>query len=88
LTDQLLDHLVGDGEHPWWHLDAERSRHLQVDDKLEFGRLQHWQIGGLGALEDAAGINTDTKPRCVAVQQVVGYWNILRMRNDCAEFQS
>jgi len=35
----LLDHLVGDGEHRWRHLDAKRSRRLQVDDELEFGQL-------------------------------------------------
>src|SRR5271166_4552521 len=55
----LLDHLVGDGEHPRGHLDAERARRLQVDDKLEFGRLQHRQIGGLDALEDAARVDAD-----------------------------
>src|SRR6202011_2863439 len=61
----LLDHLVGDGEHPWRHLDAERSRRLKVDDELEFGRLQHRQVGGLGALEDAAGMDADlTKHFC------------------------
>ena len=59
MLDQLLDHLVGDGEHCWWHLDAELSRRLQVDGELEFGRLQHRQVGWLGALEDAAGIGAD-----------------------------
>src|SRR4030095_14240435 len=43
-----FDHLIGDGDHPWRHLDAERSRRLKVDDELEFGRLQHWQVGGPG----------------------------------------
>jgi hypothetical protein len=33
----LFNDLVGDGEQPWWHLDAERSRSLKVDDKLELG---------------------------------------------------
>src|SRR5262249_17495824 len=32
---------------------------MKVDDELEFGRLQHRQITGLGALEDAAGIDAD-----------------------------
>ena len=58
-----LDHLVGDGEHPWRHLDAERSRSLKVDDKLEFGRLQHRQVGGLRALEDVASIDADLTKR-------------------------
>ena len=34
-------------------------RRLQVDDELEFGRLQDRQVGGLGALEDVAGIDAD-----------------------------
>ena len=32
---------------------------LQVDDELELGRLHDRQVGGLGALEDAAGIDAD-----------------------------
>jgi len=38
-SDPLLDHLVGNCEQRWWHLDAERSCRLQVDDELELGRL-------------------------------------------------
>ncbi len=41
------------------HLDAERPSRLQVDDELEFGRLQDRQVCGLGALEDAADIGAD-----------------------------
>jgi hypothetical protein len=52
----LFDNLIGDREHPWRHLDAERSRRLKVDDELEFGRLQHRQVGGLLALEDAVDV--------------------------------
>ena len=59
----LFDHLVGDGEHPWRHLDAEGSRRMKVDDELELGQLQHRQLGGLGALEDAAGIDTELTKR-------------------------
>jgi len=33
----LFNHLVGDGENRRRHLDADRSRRLQVDDELEFG---------------------------------------------------
>jgi hypothetical protein len=32
---------------------------LEVDDELEFCRLHDRQVGGLGALEDAAGIDAD-----------------------------
>src|SRR5215471_10980026 len=55
----LLDHLVGNGKYGWRHLDAECSRGLHVDDELEFGRLQHRQVSGLGAFEDIAGIDAD-----------------------------
>jgi hypothetical protein len=30
---------------------------VQVDDELEFLRLHDWQVGGFGALEDAADID-------------------------------
>src|SRR5215216_3189284 len=55
----LLDHLVGEREHPWRYVDSERPRCLNVDDKLELRRLQYWQIGGLSALEDAASIGAN-----------------------------
>src|SRR5215204_5029051 len=55
----LLDHLVGEREHPWRYVDSERPRCVNVDDKLELRRLQHWQIGRLGALEDAASIGSN-----------------------------
>lgn len=35
-----FNHLVGDGKHRRWHLDAEHSRRLQIDEKLELGRFQ------------------------------------------------
>jgi len=45
--------------------DSERPGCLQVDEKLEFGRLQHWQVGGLRALEDLtahyAGLTKPTR---------------------------
>ena len=37
------------------HGEAECPRRLQVDDELEFGRLQDRQVGELGALEYWAG---------------------------------
>jgi hypothetical protein len=46
----LFDDLVRDGDYTWRHLDAEHSRRLKVDDELEFGRLQYWQVGGFGPL--------------------------------------
>src|SRR5262249_9635319 len=55
----LFDHFVRDGHYPWRQLDAEHSGRLKVDDELEFGRLQHWQVGGFGPFKDAAGIDAD-----------------------------
>ena len=40
-------------------VEAKRLGGLEVDDELEFGRLHHRQVGRLGALEDAAGIDAD-----------------------------
>jgi hypothetical protein len=54
-----FNYLIGDGKHCRRHLDAERSCRLQIDEKLELGRLQHRQIGGPRALEYAAGIDAD-----------------------------
>jgi hypothetical protein len=42
-TGRLLDHLVGDGEQRWRHVEAERICGLQVDDQLEFSRLLDWK---------------------------------------------
>ena len=41
------------------HSMPSALRRFQVDDELEFGRLQHRQVGRLGALEDVAGIDAD-----------------------------
>ena len=51
-----FDRLVGDGEHRWRHLNAKCARRLQVKDEIELGRLQHREIGGPMALDDAAEI--------------------------------
>jgi hypothetical protein len=52
-----LDHLVGAGEQRRRHFQAERPGRLQVYDKLEFGRLQDRQVGGLRALEELTRVN-------------------------------
>ena len=43
-------------------IQAERLAGLQIGDQLEGGRLLHRQVGGLGALKDPSGVNTDLAP--------------------------
>src|SRR3954451_8815947 len=43
----LFDHLVGGHLHDQRHLEPERLGGLEVDHKLELGRLLHRQVGGL-----------------------------------------
>src|SRR3954447_19824874 len=52
-----FDHLVGAAEQGRRNVDAEHPRGLRVDDELELGGLHDGQVGGLGALEDAAGVH-------------------------------
>ena len=47
------------GEQRRRHGEAEHPGGLGVDDQLELGRLHDRQVRGLGALEDAAGIDAD-----------------------------
>src|SRR5215469_483233 len=53
-----FDHYVGGYEQLIGHGKAERLGRLEVDDQLELGRLDHWQVGGLLALENATNIDT------------------------------
>ena len=55
---RLLDHLVSGRQQRFRDGEAEKLGRLKVDDELELGRLQHRQVGGLGAIEDIAGIDT------------------------------
>src|SRR5262245_43983993 len=58
-----FDHLVGGHEQAGRHSEAEQSCGLGVDDQLELGRLQDWQVRGLGTLENSAGVDADLTPR-------------------------
>src|SRR5262249_7164523 len=48
-----FDHLGGAGDERRRNFQAEYIRGLEVDDKLEFGRLLDRQVAGLFAFEDA-----------------------------------
>src|SRR4030095_868042 len=50
---RLFDHF-GENEQLRGNCDSERLGGLRVDHQVELGRLQDWQIGWLGALEDPA----------------------------------
>src|SRR4029079_16613522 len=81
-----FDHLVGNGEQFWRHVDAERSRRLKIDDELEFGRLQHRKVGGLRAFEDAAGIDDDLAKRVRDIGSVAHQpagRDMVRVRKSC-----
>jgi len=62
-TLALFDHLVGAGEQRRRHFDADGFRRLQIDDEFKLGRLKNWKVGGLGAFEDAARIDTSSAAR-------------------------
>src|SRR5262249_8340655 len=61
-SDKSFDPFVSDRNHFLRHFDTKRSRRLQVDDQLEFVRLEHRQLGGLRALEDATGVDAGLSP--------------------------
>ena len=63
--DKLFDHVVGDGKHARRNGEAERLGSREVDDKLEFGRLQHRQVSGLGALKDTRNVPLVTPKRAL-----------------------
>src|SRR5262249_1814860 len=54
-----FDHLVGASEQRRRNGKAERHGGLENDHKLEFSGLHHWQVSGLGTLEDAAGVDAE-----------------------------
>src|SRR5262245_26479377 len=56
-SNPSLDHLVRDLLEVQRDIETERLRGLEVDEKLELGRLLHRQFAGLGALQNLVGIH-------------------------------
>jgi hypothetical protein len=52
-----FDHVVGAADQRQRDCKAERLRGLEIDHEVDLGRLQHRQVGGFCALEDAPGID-------------------------------
>src|SRR5262249_19068106 len=57
-------------EQPVRNLETERSRGLEIDDKLEFGRLFDRQIAGVGAFENFVDV------ACGAAKNIAVVWSI------------
>ena len=61
--DRLFDHLVGAPDERVRNVDPERLGGLEVDVKLDLGRLLDRQIGGLLPLKDATSVNSGQSVR-------------------------
>src|SRR5215469_8296656 len=66
----LFDYLVRDGKHARRNCKTERFCGFEVDDQLEFGGLEDWQVGGLRALEDLTGVDADLTPHLVIIRPI------------------
>src|SRR5207245_11236293 len=51
------DHLIGEEERRRWNVETERLGGLEIDHQLKLGRLDHWQVGWFGALENFADVD-------------------------------
>src|SRR5215472_2554852 len=65
-----FDHLVGAREQRRRNFDAKCLRRIEVNNQLKFGRLQHRQVGGLGALKNFADIDAKLTISICAVVSV------------------
>ena len=52
-----LDHLIRSFQHLLRNRHADLLGGLEIDDKLKFRRLLHWQIGGVGSLQDLVHVS-------------------------------
>jgi hypothetical protein len=55
-TCPLLDDLFRASEERRWDFDIERSRRLEIDDKLVLGRLLRGGLSGFGGLQNPIDI--------------------------------
>ena len=58
-SPDLFDHLVGAREQLWRQGEAQCLSRFEVDREVKLVRLYHRQIAGLGAFENAAGVDAD-----------------------------
>ena len=58
-----FDDFVGAGGQLGGYLNAERHCGLQVNEQLDFSYLLDWQVSGLFAFEDTAGVDTSPTER-------------------------
>jgi len=65
----LFYHRVGNGEHSRWNVEAKCLCGLEIDSKLELGRLHHRQLTWFFAFENAPSIIA-----CLAIHLGRG-WN-------------
>ena len=52
-----FDYLVGSVQEAVRHCETYGLGGFQIDHKIEFSRLNDWQVGGLGALENSTGVD-------------------------------
>src|SRR5262249_50521808 len=67
---RLLDHLVGGAEQCGRNGEAERVCGLEIDDKLEFGRLLDGQIAGIGALKNSVDVACGAAKHITVVRSI------------------
>ena len=52
-VEPLLDDFIRPRQHVRRNRQADLLGRLEIDHELKLRRLLHWQIGGLGALQDS-----------------------------------
>jgi hypothetical protein len=69
-TSRLFDHIVGASEERWLYGETDCFCGLQVDYELKFGGLLHWNVCGLGSLQNS--VSDFGRPR----KQLREIWSI------------